>query len=130
MTTTSPVSLSLPYRVENKRFSTLKRTKTGGIQPKLNVACFVQSCLTDADFVILSNYCLIGTRLRRIFCFIHQYYLSSQLLTSYVVALKNADSEFTEQSRGYAFRISFKQFVFTNVRADYHTLFGHKPCIE
>ena len=33
---------------------------------------------------------------RRIFCFIHQYYLSSQLLTSYVVALKNADSEFTE----------------------------------
>lgn len=30
----------------------------------LNVACFVQSCLTDADFVIFSNYCLIGTRLR------------------------------------------------------------------
>ena len=29
----------------------------------LNVACFVQSCLTDADFVIFSNYCLIGTRL-------------------------------------------------------------------
>ena len=28
----------------------------------LNVACFVQSCLTDADFVIFSNYCLIGTR--------------------------------------------------------------------
>ena len=36
--------------------------KTGGIQPKLNVACFVQSCLTDADFVLFSNYCLIGTR--------------------------------------------------------------------
>ena len=35
----------------------------------LNVACFVQSCLTDADFVIFSNYCLIGTRLRRfLFC--------------------------------------------------------------
>ena len=31
----------------------------------LNVACFVQSCLTDADFVIFSNYCLIGTRLTR-----------------------------------------------------------------
>lgn len=30
----------------------------------LNVACFVQSCLTDADFVVFSNYCLIGTRLR------------------------------------------------------------------
>ena len=29
----------------------------------LNVACFVQSRLTDADFVIFSNYCLIGTRL-------------------------------------------------------------------
>ena len=29
----------------------------------LNVACFVHSCLTDADFVIFSNYCLIGTRL-------------------------------------------------------------------
>ena len=28
----------------------------------LNVACFIQSCLTDADFVIFSNYCLIGTR--------------------------------------------------------------------
>ena len=31
----------------------------------LNVACFVHSCLTDADFVIFSNYCLIGTRLTR-----------------------------------------------------------------
>ena len=30
----------------------------------LNVACFVQSCLTDAGFVIFSNYCLIGTRLK------------------------------------------------------------------
>ena len=30
----------------------------------LNVACFVQSCLTDADFVLFSNYCLIGTRAR------------------------------------------------------------------
>ncbi len=51
------------YRAENKRFSTLKRIKTGGTQPKLNVACFVvQSCLADADFVIFLNYCLIGTR--------------------------------------------------------------------
>ena len=33
----------------------------------LNVACFVQSRLTDADFVIFSNYCLIGTR--RTVCF-------------------------------------------------------------
>lgn len=32
----------------------------------LNVACFVQSCLTDADFVIFLNYCLIGTRLMRV----------------------------------------------------------------
>ena len=52
----------MPHRGENKRNSTLRCTKTGGIQPKLNVACFVQSCLTDADFVIFSNYCLIGTR--------------------------------------------------------------------
>ena len=51
----------MPHRGENKRNSTLRCTKTGGIQPKLNVACFVQSCLTDADFVIFSNYCLIGT---------------------------------------------------------------------
>lgn len=44
--------------------------KTGGIQPKLNVACFVQSCFAVADFVILSNYCLIGTRPRPVsFCF-------------------------------------------------------------
>ena len=27
----------------------------------LNVACFVQSCFAVADFVIFSNYCLIGT---------------------------------------------------------------------
>ena len=60
--TISPFSLPLPYSVGNWWFSTLRCTKTGGIQPKLNVACFVQSCLTDADFVIFSNYCLIGTR--------------------------------------------------------------------
>ena len=42
-----------------------KRTKTGNTQPKLNVACFVvQFCLTDAEFVIFSNYCLIGTHPR------------------------------------------------------------------
>ena len=59
----------MPHRGENKRNSTLRCTKTGGIQPKLNVACFVQSCLTDADFVIFSNYCLIGTRPRPVsFC--------------------------------------------------------------
>lgn len=38
----------------------------------LNVACFVQSCLTDADFVIFSNYCLIGTRLRLCFYYARQ----------------------------------------------------------
>ena len=51
------------HKAANERFSTLKRTKTDDTQPKLNVVCFVvQSCLTDADFVIFSNYCLIGTR--------------------------------------------------------------------
>ena len=53
------------HRAENRRFSTLKRTKTDDTQPKLNAVCFVvQSCLTDADFVIPSNCCLIGTRER------------------------------------------------------------------
>ena len=34
-------------------------------EPKLSAACFVvQSCLADADFVVFSNYCLIGTRLK------------------------------------------------------------------
>ena len=62
--TISPFSLlSLPYRTENRRFSALSCTKTGSTQPKLSVACFVvQSCLADADFVVFSNYCLIGTR--------------------------------------------------------------------
>ena len=37
--------------------------KTGGTQPTLSAACFVvQSCLADADFVVFSDYCLIGTR--------------------------------------------------------------------
>lgn len=53
------------HRRENDQFSTLKRTKTDDTQPKLNVVCFVvQSCLTDADFVIFLNYCLISTRLK------------------------------------------------------------------
>ena len=61
--TISPFLLSLPYRTENRRFSTLSCTKTGSTQPKLSAACFVvQSCLADADFVVFSNYCLIGTR--------------------------------------------------------------------
>lgn len=55
----------MPHGTRNKQISPLKRTKTGDIQPKLNVACFVQSCLTDADFVLFSNYCLIGTRQKR-----------------------------------------------------------------
>ena len=59
----SPFLLSLPYRTENRRFSALSCTKTGSTQPKLSAACFVvQSCLADADFVVFSNYCLIGTR--------------------------------------------------------------------
>ena len=61
--TISPFLLSLPYRTENRRFSALSCTKTGGTQPKLSAAWFVvQSCLADADFVVFSNYCLIGTR--------------------------------------------------------------------
>ena len=61
--TISPFSLPLPYRTENRRFSALSCTKTGSTQPKLSAACFVvQSCLADADFVVFSNYCLIGTR--------------------------------------------------------------------
>lgn len=68
--TISPFSLSLPYRTENRRFSALSCTKTGGTQPKLSAACFVvQSCLADADFVVFSNYCLIGTRQRASFLF-------------------------------------------------------------
>lgn len=66
--TISPFLLSLPYRTENRRFSALSCTKTGGTQPKLSAACFVvQSCLADADFVVFSNYCLIGTRQSRSF---------------------------------------------------------------
>ena len=61
----SPFSLPLLYSVGSWRFSTLRCTKTGSTQPKLSAACFiVQSCLTDADFVVFSNYCLIGTRLK------------------------------------------------------------------
>ena len=61
--TISPFSLHLLYRAENKQFSTLRCTKTGGTQLKLRAVCFVvQSCLADADFVVFSNYCLIGTR--------------------------------------------------------------------
>ncbi len=42
--------------------------KGGGVLQKLSAACFVvQSCLADADFVVFSNYCLIGTRLSRSF---------------------------------------------------------------
>ena len=63
--TISPFLLSLLYRAESRRFSTLRCTKTGSTQPKLSAACFVvQSCLADADFVVFSNYCLIGTRQR------------------------------------------------------------------
>jgi len=60
--TISPFSLSLLYNAKTGDSQPLD-VKTGGIQPKLNVACFFQSCFAVADFVILSNYCLIGTRL-------------------------------------------------------------------
>ena len=60
----------MPHGTRNKQISPLKRTKTSDIQQKLNVACFVQSCLADADFVLFSNYCLIGTRRRALFFFI------------------------------------------------------------
>ena len=57
-------STKVHHRAKNKQFSTLRCTKTGSTQPKLSAACFVvQSCLADADFVVFSNYCLIGTRL-------------------------------------------------------------------
>lgn len=57
-------------RRENDQFSTLRCTKTGSTQPKLSTACFVvQSCLADADFVVFSNYCLIGTPQRMFFIF-------------------------------------------------------------
>ena len=66
--TISPFLLSLPYRTENRRFSALSCAKTGSTQPKLSAACFVvQSCLADADFVVFSDYCLIGTRQWRFF---------------------------------------------------------------
>ena len=60
--TISPFLLSLPYRTENRRFSALSCAKTGSTQPKLSAACFVQSCFAVAEFVVFSNYCLIGTR--------------------------------------------------------------------
>ena len=61
--TISPFSLSLLFSAKNRWFSTLRCTKTGSTQPKLSAACFVvQSCLADADFVVFSDYCLIGTR--------------------------------------------------------------------
>ena len=59
------------HRRENDQFSTLRCTKTGSTQPKLSAACFVvQSCLADADFVVSSNYCLIGTRRTPVLFFI------------------------------------------------------------
>ena len=63
-------STKVHHRAKNKQFSTLRCTKTGSTQPKLSAACFVvQSCLADADFVVFSNYCLIGTRPRvLLFC--------------------------------------------------------------
>lgn len=66
----------MPHGTRNKQISPLKRTKTSDIQPKLNVACFVQSCLADAGFVVSSNYCLIGTRLNgRQFLLFEHYFL-------------------------------------------------------
>ena len=63
-------STKVHHRAKNKQFLTLRCTKTGSAQPKLSAACFVvQSCLADADFVVFSNYCLIGTR-QTAFCFL------------------------------------------------------------
>ena len=69
----------MPHRGENKRFSTLRCTKTGSTQPKLSAACFVvQSCLADADFVVFSNYCLIGTRLKAgFFRYVHRQHIQA-----------------------------------------------------
>ena len=60
--------ISLPATGRLRDFHPRERALTGRAknrrhQPKLNVVCFVvQSCLADADFVVFSNYCLIGTR--------------------------------------------------------------------
>ena len=47
---------------KTSEFRPLNTQKTDDIQSKLNVVCFVRSCFAVADFVIFSNYCLIGTR--------------------------------------------------------------------
>lgn len=59
----------------------------------LNVACFVQSCLTDADFVIFLNYCLIGTRLKGSVLF---------MLWTYVVSLRLSAAFTKPKNRGCA----------------------------
>ena len=52
----------------------------------LNVACFVQSRLTDADFVIFSNYCLIGTRRKAVlFSFTLQLTMGAEYVKIYNV---------------------------------------------
>ena len=57
------IALKYNFSTNISWFSTLSCTKTGSTQPKLSAACFVvQSCLADADFVVFSDYCLIGTR--------------------------------------------------------------------
>ena len=62
------------HRAENRRFSTLKCTQNRRHPTEVECRLFVvQSCLTDADFAISSNYCLIGTRVNasRFLCAVH-----------------------------------------------------------
>ena len=61
-----------------------------GTQPKLNAVCsFVaQSCSTDADFVILSNCCLISTRLKAVF-FLDYLYLLFQFFRMVILQEKH-----------------------------------------
>ena len=59
-----------------------KRTKPDDTQPKLNVVWFVvRPCLPDTDFVVSSNYRLIGTPGKPFRCFyldVFSLYVSTQ----------------------------------------------------
>lgn len=86
--TISPFSLSLLFSAKNRWFATLRCTKTGSTQPTLSAACFVvQSCLADADFVVFSNYCLIGTRQRLSF-FVSRKPLAGQVVQKRLLPMR------------------------------------------
>ena len=92
-------STKVHHRAKNKQFSTLRCTKTGSTQPKLSAACFVvQSCLADADFVVFSNYCLIGTRPSRSFFFLQES-LFIEVVVAEVVVLRGVVAQQAIESR-------------------------------